>query len=184
MDPDCITDSESMREAMAECAGGVCVVTVGAGRDRHGLTVTSMTSVSLSPPTLLFCLNRRSSAWPMLERTRCFAVNVLATHHSRVADQFAGRFDRHGSDRFEGADWRTLRSGAPILNDAVAAFDCEVEQTIEKHSHYVIFGRVCASLSASATLSPLLYWRRRYRELSQPFHAKRNVESLLQSFDW
>lgn len=179
-----MTDSESMREAMAECTGGVCVVTVGAGRDRHGLTVSSMTSVSLSPPTLLFCLNRHSSAWPMLERTGSFAVNVLAAHHSRVADSFAGRFDHQGIDRFEGASWRTLRSGAPILNDAVTAFDCEVEQTIEKHSHYVIFGRVCATLSTSATSSPLLYWRRRYRELSQPCGAKQNAESLLQSFDW
>ena len=62
-----MTDSESMREAMAECAGGVCVVTVGAGQKRHGLTVTSMTSVSSSPPTLLFCLNRNSSAWPILD---------------------------------------------------------------------------------------------------------------------
>ena len=111
-------------------------------------------------------------------------MNMLAAHHSHVADLFAGRFDRQGLDRFEGASWRTLRSGAPILNDAVTAFDCEVEQTIEKHSHYVIFGRVCATLSASVTSSPLLYWRRRYREMSQPSHAKQNASSLLQSFDW
>src|SRR5208283_5261695 len=89
MDAAVIPETESMREAMAQCASGVCVVTVGAGLERHGLTVTSMTSVSLEPPTLLFCLNQESSARPLLERTRCFAVNVLAAHHSRVADQFA-----------------------------------------------------------------------------------------------
>jgi flavin reductase (DIM6/NTAB) family NADH-FMN oxidoreductase RutF len=177
-------ETESMREAMAECANGVCVVTVGSGLERHGLTVSSMTSVSLSPPTLLFCINRQSSAWPMLERTRCFAVNVLAVHHSGVADQFAGRFGWRNADRFEGAEWRTLQTGAPILGDAVAAFDCEVEQIIERYSHFVVFGRVCASLASSNPGGPLLYWRRHYRELFHSSAARHDADSLLHAFDW
>lgn len=178
------SQTETMREAMAECAGGVCVVTVGSGLERHGLTVSSMTSVSLSPPTLLFCLNRQSSAWPLLERTRCFAVNVLAVHHSGVADRFAGRLDRRSGDRFEGAEWRTLKTGAPVLGDAVAVFDCMVEQIIERYSHFVVFGRVCASQASSNQSGPLLYWRRNYRELFHPSAARHDADSLLHAFDW
>ena len=104
-----VAEAGLVRDAMAKYAGAVCVVTVGSGQDMHGVTVTSMTSVAMDPPTLLFCLNRSSSAWPLLEKTGCFAVNVLGAHHWQIADEFAGRSQRRGAARFQCAGFELGR---------------------------------------------------------------------------
>ncbi len=167
LDPAEKLDADDVRNAMAQLAGAVSVVTVGWGEERNGLTVTSMTCVSLNPPTLLFCINRHSSSWPVLQRTRCFAVNVLGAGHRRLADQFAGRMGHDGPGRFEGANWRTLATGAPILADALVAFDCEIDQTIAKHSHEIVIGRIRATLAPQGD-SPLIYWSRCYEDIFRP----------------
>jgi flavin reductase (DIM6/NTAB) family NADH-FMN oxidoreductase RutF len=164
MDPASHAISEGVKNAMAHLAGAVSIVTVGQGAERNGLTVTSMTCVSMDPPTLLFCINRHSSSWPVLQRTRCFAVNVLGEGHKRLADQFAGRMGHDGPGRYEGAPWRTLATGAPILTDALVAFDCEIERTIPAHSHEIVIGKIRETLAPSGD-GPLIYWRRRYEDI-------------------
>jgi flavin reductase (DIM6/NTAB) family NADH-FMN oxidoreductase RutF len=130
----------SLRDVMRRLVGGVSVITCGVGDDRTGLTVTSVTSLSVEPPTMLFCINRNASAWPVIRRHRHFCVNILAEHHRAVADRFAGRGGVKGVERYAGARWVTLATGASALEDALAAIDCEVEETIERHSHAIVIG--------------------------------------------
>jgi flavin reductase (DIM6/NTAB) family NADH-FMN oxidoreductase RutF len=108
----------------------------------------------------------------------------LASHHSNLADQFAGRTDFRGCERFKGTDWRTLHTGAPILADAVSVFDCEIDETIEKHTHQIVIGRIRAALVTAGSCGPLIYWRRGYRELCPSRPAKCDVEELLMAADW
>lgn len=173
---------EQLRHALARVAGAVCVVTVGTGAERTGLTVTSMTSVSLTPPALLFCINHLSSAWPLLRRGRCFAVNVLAARHKRLADQFAGRMGHDGPGRYAGAEWRTLATGAAILADALVAFDCEIDETICRHSHEIVIGRIRAA-SEPRSDCPLLYWERSYEDMFPPRPHMADVERLAHAFE-
>jgi flavin reductase (DIM6/NTAB) family NADH-FMN oxidoreductase RutF len=175
--------TDQLKDAMARVAGAVSVVTVGSGAERTGLTVTSMTSVSLNPPALLFCINRLSSAWPALRRCGCFAVNVLTARHKRLADQFAGRMGHDGPGRYAGAEWRVLATGAPILADALVAFDCEVDETIARHSHEIVVGRICATSEPKGG-SPLIYWERGYEDifLSRPPMA--DSERLAHAFEF
>lgn len=173
---------DQVRHAMARVAGAVSIVTVGTGEERTGLTVTSMTSVSLTPPMLLFCINHLSSAWPVLQRNRCFAVNVLAARHKRMADQFAGRMGHDGPGRYVGGEWRTLTTGAAVLADALIAFDCEVEQTISKHSHEIVIGQIRAT-SAPRGDSPLIYWERSYEDIFRPQPPMPDAERLVHAFD-
>ncbi len=130
----------SLRDVMRHLVGGVSVITAGVGDDRTGLTVTSVTSLSVEPPTMLFCINRNASAWPVIRRHRHFCVNILAEHHRTVADRFAGRGGVKGVDRYAGSRWVALATGALALEDALAAIDCEVEETIERHSHAIVIG--------------------------------------------
>lgn len=174
---------EQVKDAMARVAGAVSIVTVGTGAERTGLTVTSMTSVSLAPPTLLFCINHLSSSWPVLQRDRRFAVNVLAARHRRLADQFAGRMGHDGPGRYMGAEWRVMETGAAILADAMVAFDCEVEQTICKHSHEIIIGRVVAT-SIPKGDSPLIYWERSYEDIFRPRPPMADAERLAHAFEF
>ena len=72
-----------------------------------------------------------------------------------------------GPGRYEGANWRTLATGAPILADALVAFDCEIDQTIAKHSHEIVIGRIRATLAPQGD-SPLIYWSRCYEDIFRP----------------
>ena len=87
---------DAFRNAMRQLAGGISVATVGEGDDRAGLTATSVTSLSVDPPTLLVCVNLSSSSLPLLDRYRRFGVNLLGHEHRAVADRFASRAGEKG----------------------------------------------------------------------------------------
>lgn len=162
--PDLSPAALAYRAAMRKLAGAVSVLTVGAGENRTGLTATSVSSLSVDPPTLLICVNRGSSSLAPLRTNSAFAINVLRPHHQPLADQFAGKGGLKGPERYEGGSWTRLVTGAPVLADALAAFDCELEDAIERHSHVIVLGRVVASRIAE-NADPLLYWAGGYRTL-------------------
>ena len=142
-------DASSVKRALRNLAGGVSVITAGYGDDRTGATVTSATGLSMDPPTMIVNINKGSSSWPVINRHGHFCVNILSDEQQRIADRFAGVGGIKGAARYEGADWTTLASGAPVLSHALAAIDCEVEEIIERHSHAIILGRVLAVLTGS-----------------------------------
>jgi flavin reductase (DIM6/NTAB) family NADH-FMN oxidoreductase RutF len=158
-------DADAFRLAMRHLAGGVSAITVGIGADRTGFTATSVSSLAVDPPTLIVSVNKASSSWPVVQRYRTFGVNILTSAQSAVADRFAGRGGIKGVDRFEGADWFTLATGAPLLDAALVALDCELETAIERHSYAILIGRVLAS-RVNQEAEPLVYWRSAYQTLA------------------
>ncbi|MEO8882221.1 MAG: flavin reductase family protein [Devosia sp.] len=150
---------------MRYLAGAVSVITTGTGEHRTGFTVTSVSSLSVEPPTILVCLNRDSSSWPVLLNHRSFCVNLLAHDHLHVADRFAGRGGAKGIQRYEGAQWQQLATGALALSGALVAIDCELEEALDRHSHTILIGRVKA-IALRSEAEPLLYWHGAYRLLS------------------
>ena len=156
--------AKAFREAMQQLPSGVCVISVGRGAERSGLTATSVSSLSMEPPTLLVSVNRASSSYQALTRHPAFSVSVLAAGHHAVANAFAGRDGAQGVDRYAAGRWITLNSGVSVLSDAIAAFDCEVEERIERHTHAIIIGRV-RDLITPGGPSALLYWRGQFDQL-------------------
>jgi len=155
------------RGAMRHLAGGVSVITVGRGEDITGMTVTSVSSLAVEPPTLIVSVNLESSSWPLLKRYDAFGVNILESNQLRIAERFSGKDGVKGADRFAGAKWTTDgATGVPLLADALAAFECEVEGAIERHSHAIVIGRVL-DLRASETAGALVYWRGGYMAVDQ-----------------
>lgn len=152
------------RSALRHLAGGVSVITTGRGEDRTGLTVTSLSSLSAEPPTLMFGVNLSSSSFPVLKRHRSFGVNFLTAAQKEVADRFAGRGGEKGPARYAEAQWSEGRTGAPLLEGALAALDCELEELIERHSHAIVIGRV-REIRLGANDAALLYWRGDYERL-------------------
>ena len=140
-------DVATVKRALRSLGGGVSVITAGRGEDRTGATVTSATGLSMDPPTMIVNINKSSSTWPAIERYGHYCVNILAVGQQAIANRFAGIGGVKGAARYEGADWTTLVSGAPVLANALAAIDCEVEEIIERHSHAIILGRAVAVLS-------------------------------------
>src|SRR6478672_966057 len=137
-----VVSSADFRGAMRHLTGGVSVITAGRGKDITGMTVTSVSSFSVEPPTLLVSINRDASSFPLIKRHGAFGVNILNADQLDIAERFAGKGGLKGADRFAGADWITSVSGVPLLTGALAAIDCEVEEIIERHSHGLVIGRV------------------------------------------
>src|ERR1700689_4892587 len=119
--------AESFRQAMRQLASGVSVITHGDGEYRTGLTATSVSSLSAEPPALIVCVNRSASLYARLGAGDLIGVNVLAADHAEIADRFAGRGGLKGAERFAEGHWVTTPDGVWLLADAIAAFECEVE---------------------------------------------------------
>ena len=81
-----------------------------------------------------------------------------------LADRFAGRSGVKGAARFAGSDWMTLVTGAPLLRDALACIDCEVEEVLERHTHAIVIGRVAAVRRGDGAPA-LVHWRGQFQRL-------------------
>src|SRR6266542_3693125 len=167
--------SGDFRNAMRELTGGVSVITAGRGRDISGMTVTSVSSLSVDPPALIVSINRESSSWPLVKRYGFFGVNILTSDQIDIAERFTGKGGLKGVDRFAGARWMTCTSGVPLLVGALAAVDCEVEDIVERHSHAIIIGRIL-NVEVSARTAALAYWQGRYVAIDQDEDAAKLAE--------
>ena len=167
--------ANDFRNAMRQSTGGVSVITAGKGRDISGMTVTSVSSLSVDPPSLIVSLNRESSSWPLVKRYGFFGVNILTSDQVDIAERFTGKGGLKGADRFAGAPWTTRASGVPLLADALAAIDCEVEDVVERHSHAIVIGRVL-DVAVSARTAALAYWQGRYVAIDQDEDAAKLAE--------
>jgi flavin reductase (DIM6/NTAB) family NADH-FMN oxidoreductase RutF len=156
---------QQFRLVMRRLAGGVCVITAGQGEDITGMTVTSLTSLSATPPRLLVSINRQASSFAPIARHRVFGVNILGSDQQVLAERFSnGRLK--GRERFEGIAWTHGASGVPLLERSLAVVECQVEEIIERHSHGIIVGRL-SSMELSHRLSGLTYWNGRYIQIDR-----------------
>ena len=167
--------ASDFRNAMRQLTGGVSVITAGKGRDISGMTVTSVSSLSVDPPALIVSINRESSSWPLVKRYGFFGVNILTSDQIDIAERFTGKGGLKGADRFAGAGWTTRASGVPLLVGALAAIDCEVEDIVERHSHAIVIGRVL-DVAVSARTAALAYWQGRYVAIDQDEDAAKLAE--------
>lgn len=167
--------ADDFRNAMRRLTGGVSVITAGQGRDISGMTVTSVTSLSVEPPALIVAVNRSASSWPLIRRYGFFGVNILGADQLEVAERFAGKDGLKGAARFAGADWFARASGVPLLTGALAAIDCEVEEVVERHSHAIVIGRVL-DLAVPPRSAALAYWQGQYLAIDRDEDIARIAE--------
>lgn len=147
------------RDVIGRFTSGVTVITTIADGVDHGTTASAVSSLSLEPPMLLVCLNRTSDTQAAVLRSGLFAVNILAEDQGEVAQRFA----RKGTDKFDGLDVDRGRTGLPLLHDALAHLECEVEETVPAGTHTVFLGRVQRATGREG--SPLTYFRGRFGRL-------------------
>ncbi len=157
-------DGKLFREGMSQFAGAVNVVTTDGPAGKAGFTATAVCSVSDAPPTLLVCLNRKSTSGPILQANQVFCVNTLSAEGEPVADVFAGRTGAVKDARFVTGTWSTLTTGAPVLDAAVSAFDCRIIEIRTVGSHNIIFGAV-VDVRLNAANPALIYHNRAYKRV-------------------
>ena len=149
-------------EGMSHVACTVNVVTTDGPYGRAGLTVSSMCSLSADPPSLLICVNHTSRSCRIMEKNAVFCVNVLKECQSDVAEVFAGRRGENSlSDKFSCARWDVLATGAPVLDEALVAFDCRLAGQIRHGTHVVYLGEL-VDVRRESSRNPLIYANRAY----------------------
>ena len=146
----------NFRLAMRRLVGAVSIVTSSDGQTPVGLTATAVTAFSSEPARLLTCINLKGTTFRAIAENRRMAVNVLALHHTELAKSFGGAPLSH-DERFGRASWGTLVTGAPVLLDALAVFDCVVDEMMVAHSHAVMIGEIKSVLLSAVQAPPLLY---------------------------
>jgi flavin reductase (DIM6/NTAB) family NADH-FMN oxidoreductase RutF len=154
-------DPRAYRDAMSEIASPVHLIATDGVAGLAGMTVTALASISDQPPTLLVCVNRHSPSTRRFLENGVFSVNSLGQDDSTLADIFAGRTDEHFEQKFTHGLWRKGVTGAPLLQTALANFECRLIEVKDVETHHVLIGAVEAVAHRTDGAS-LLYHRRGY----------------------
>jgi flavin reductase (DIM6/NTAB) family NADH-FMN oxidoreductase RutF len=157
-------DPDALRNAMRQWATGVSIVTASHKGVTHGMTVSSFTSVSLTPPQVLISLAQNTRTHELVKHSRHFAVSLLASGQEEISNLFAGRVPDE-QDRLAGVETFSLVTGVPLLKNGIAFFDCRVIATFSSGTHTLFIGEVLAAHSRDDG-EPLLYYNRGYRRLA------------------
>jgi flavin reductase (DIM6/NTAB) family NADH-FMN oxidoreductase RutF len=155
-------DARSFRDALGAFATGVAFVAAAPGGDPAGLIVNSLTSVSLDPPLVSFCVSRTSFTWSRMRRARRVGISILGSRH----EAFARRATPAGADRFACTEW-ALVHGLPLLEGALAWLECEIAGEHGAGDHWIVVARV-ELLRRSTDRDPLVFFGGAYRRLAGP----------------
>ena len=159
-----------LRQAFGSFATGVTVVTA---RDQEGrpigFTANSFTSVSLDPPLLLVCLAKTSSNLEHFSRASRFAVNILGETQKEISNRFASRVE----DRFAETAWHEGRENTPLIDGAVAWFDCRTDNLVDAGDHIILIGLITEFDHSEQR--PLAYLRGHYLDLGLAEEAADSV---------
>lgn len=154
-------DPKEFRRAGGKFLTGVTIATVRAADGTpHGLTANSFTTVSLTPPLILLCVDTRARLLDHFLGTGYFAINVL----SEAQQELSSRFAKPNIDRFEGVEWQEGRTGAPLLPGSLATMECKLVQQPVAGDHIILVGEVLHLSMADG--NPLAYYSGGYRQIA------------------
>jgi flavin reductase/cob(II)yrinic acid a,c-diamide reductase len=159
-----LVEVDIFRDAMRMTASGVAVVTTDGEAGRAGVTVSSLCSLSMEPPSVVFSIHRDSRHLEKLLANGVFVANILSDTQERVANSFAGLVPELRDNRFLAGEWSDMLTGAPALDGALCNFDCRVASVFDFGSHRIVAGEVLNVRNQAAL--PLIFSDRTFRRLA------------------
>lgn len=148
--------SKHIAELFRHLTAGVYVVGVADGDRRDAFTASSIMQVSFSPLLVVVGVNPANESYSLLSRGRVFAISVLGVQQQALAKHF-GTHSGRTVDKLASIPWRPGKTGAPLLTDALAHFDCRLVSDIDAGDHRLVLGRVVDGAIVSAAGDPLIY---------------------------
>lgn len=149
------------KEAMSLLASGVSILTCQQGEDLCGITISSLTSVDLDPPTILVCVDGKSALAPVLRNTRSFGVTILREDQLEIGQRFSNpKFSN--LDRFKSVQVETINN-CPLIRGGLAQMTCDLQHEVFLSENFVFFGRI-THIEAHVG-RPLIYFHRQWQTL-------------------
>ncbi|MBU6282011.1 flavin reductase family protein [bacterium] len=156
-------DQSEFRRVLGHFATGVTVVTtLDAEGKPAGLTANAVSSVSLDPPLVLVCVDKKAETAACFAASGVFTVNILSEEQEGLSRRFA----KSGPDKFSGVGFHAGGNGAPVLEGALARIECRIRQSVEAGDHVIHIG-LAEAIGVEGELDPLLYFRGGYRNLAR-----------------
>ncbi len=165
-----IVENQHFREAMARLGAAVNIVTTSTPDGDIGFTASAVCSVTDTPATILVCMNKSSRIAGAFRQAGTLCVNVLNANGEQLSRIFAGQHGMSMPERFAQTGWQRLSTGAPVLEDATAALDCQISNIVEIGTHQVMFCDV-QNIKLYPAASGLVYHQRRYYRLEPAVRA-------------
>ena len=154
-------DKDHFRRVLSNFAAGVTVITtLDADKRPHGLTATAFTSVSLDPPLVLVCIDKKAETYEHFDPAGIFAANFLAHDQQDISQRFA----KHGGDKFAGVSWRRGPLGAPLLDGVIGYVECRIKHAYDGGDHTIYVGEIESADTGEGP--PLLHFRQAYRRVA------------------
>ncbi len=141
-------------------ATGICVVTGALNNGRSvGITVNSFSSVSLDPPLVLFCLDKKNLNFDAFSMNKHFAINILSEDQEEISNNFATT----SNDKFKDIEYNISINNTPILKDCLGVIECLMHAVHDGGDHQIIIGKV-TNISCSDN-NPLIYYKGEYHNI-------------------
>lgn len=176
-----VADTRQLRDAFGHFATGIVIVTTQFGGERIGATVSSFNSVSLEPPLVSFCIARNARAIEAWASTPGFAVSVLARDQADLSTRFA----RSLGDKWSNVPTRpAAQIAAPLIQGAIAWFECETHARYDGGDHVIMLGRVLAASRPATHGEPLLFFNGKYRHIAPQGPNDRQPENAMWYHAW
>ena len=135
---------------------GVYVVGVAHGGRRNAFTAAWLMPASFDPPLLALSLNPQNASSSLVHASGAFTVSVLKRGQLELARRVGTRSGR-GEDKLAGVRWHPGHSGAPVLSEALAYFDCELAASFPAGDHELVVGRVVGGRLLDPEAEPMAY---------------------------
>lgn len=165
-------DAALFREVMGGFTTGVAVVTTAVDGELHGMTVNSLTAVSLDPLLVLVCLTRESRTATAIAKSGRFAINLLGREQRDISNTFA----RRGEDHFADVDVKWI-DGTPTMDGGLGYLVCHVSRIDDGGDHDIVIGAVKAGEARPG--EPLVFYRGRYGRYLPSARTQRDI-----GIDW
>lgn len=156
----------AMKAGMRRLASGVSVLSsVDCEGQRYAMTVSSATSLSDDPASLLVCVHQNTAMYELLNQSGShFAINILSANQEDVSNLCAG--GAQGEERFAAGDWQEGFEGIPYLESAQSVFYCDTDASFDYGTHRIIVGKMKHILVSETAVDPLIYLDGGYHRLS------------------
>jgi flavin reductase (DIM6/NTAB) family NADH-FMN oxidoreductase RutF len=151
--PQCEPLVADAKLALRRLASSVSIVTCRHDGRNYAMTATSVSALSMDPPSMLVCVNRAGGMYRAISQASEFAINILSRSHIDISKLCSG--GANADNRFNVGIWDT-RAAAPVLVDAQAAIICRKDQEMEYGTHAIVMGRII-SIAMNGDVDPLIY---------------------------